>query len=389
MAAAHVLAAYFESLDPDGQLVPGADFRLICEHHEDWALVRHDLAEIVSAKHKEPAFGAFTTLHSLLTDGGLLHLFNRWMALQMTPHCTLVTTAGLGGDAIQLQTACEALASGADADHLGGILSSLSAAIRRCRSASGGGELEAPATLAAFLASLTLRLGEPRRDHIPHAAPSLYARPVAVRLGKQEAAEAIWQSVLVLVRERMRAAGSTIRGGLPNMAARADDPLEGRSLALTQVDVVARVAVRHAASFTVLPAPRPLNRMAVKMDEGRCSDNAIARAEMLRLGYRRLAGRRAGTPEEAARRMRLQRLLLRIVDECTDKVAVQDKPWGTSLWRAVEGELRLLEGSGGAFDLDSDTLLGGVCDLANSCKVWFSPRFDVRARLRALQGERQ
>jgi len=30
-------------------------------------------------------------------------------------------------------------------------------------------------------------------------------------------------------------------------------------------------------------------------------------------------------------------------------------------------------------------LLGGVADLANSCKVWFSESFDAKARVRELR----
>ena len=38
-----------------------------------------------------------------------------------------------------------------------------------------------------------------------------------------------------------------------------------------------------------------------------------------------------------------------------------------------------------AVGFDTDMLLGGVADLANQCKVWFSESFDAQARIRELR----
>jgi hypothetical protein len=96
MAAADGLALYRDALDDTGQLAVGFDGRIVCEHHEDWVAVQGDDAELVSGKHREQAYGAYTTVNQLVSEGGLGHLFGRWHVLYQKPTCRLVTTAGLG-----------------------------------------------------------------------------------------------------------------------------------------------------------------------------------------------------------------------------------------------------------------------------------------------------
>ena len=119
MAAADVFAAYLGCLDEHGVLRGDLTFEVICEHHEDWALSDGHGTEIVSGKHRETQVGAFTTVYSLLVEGGVLHLLDRWLALGRTPKCRLVTTAGVAGDARALMEAAEAFAIGKRAIHLG------------------------------------------------------------------------------------------------------------------------------------------------------------------------------------------------------------------------------------------------------------------------------
>jgi hypothetical protein len=105
MAAADGLGLYLNALD-GGRLRDDEDARIVCEHHEDWAAVSGADAELVSAKHREPSKGAFSTLNQLADAGGLAHLFGRWHVLGEMPSCRLVTTAGLApGQAQSLETA--------------------------------------------------------------------------------------------------------------------------------------------------------------------------------------------------------------------------------------------------------------------------------------------
>lgn len=111
MATADVLAAYLDCLDDAGLVIEGTMFEVLCEHHEDWALVKGHAAEIVSAKHRETQVGPLRSLRILLGEGGVLHLFDRWVALDGTPTCRLVTTAGVTGDVLSLMKAATAVSS--------------------------------------------------------------------------------------------------------------------------------------------------------------------------------------------------------------------------------------------------------------------------------------
>jgi hypothetical protein len=95
MASADALRLYLDALDDEGCVPVDSDCKIVCEWHEDWIAVQGGDAELVSAKHREPSYGAYTTINALVNDGGLAHMFTRWLALQEKATCRLVTTAGL------------------------------------------------------------------------------------------------------------------------------------------------------------------------------------------------------------------------------------------------------------------------------------------------------
>lgn len=66
MATADVLAAYLQHLDEAGLFSDSDTFRVICELHEDWALLEEDNVELVSAKHRETSVVRLATLRSFL-----------------------------------------------------------------------------------------------------------------------------------------------------------------------------------------------------------------------------------------------------------------------------------------------------------------------------------
>jgi hypothetical protein len=202
MAAADGLALYLDALD-DGKLRAGEDARIVCEHHEDWVVVRGDDAELVSAKHREPGYAIFTTAGQLADDGGLAHLFGRWHALGEWPSCRLVTTAGLApGPAQGLEKAATYLRDLRDAGHdppsAGSdhepAISGFARALRQhptdlpgsWQAATGGSAAaaagEQDAQVSRFLAALCIEHGKPSRAHVGHAAPSMYCAPVLERL---------------------------------------------------------------------------------------------------------------------------------------------------------------------------------------------------------------
>lgn len=187
----------------------------------------------------------------------------------------------------------------------------------------------------------------------------------------------------------MRASGRTASGALPTVLGvpLEDDPYASRSLTLADVDTAVRVALRNVAGYARLPRRVRTNRLAVKMAHGGCSDNTIERADTLRLQHQRYWRAAADTPTTKDRRRRLSNTLLQVVDEATQAVRTNDSEWGVAMWREVEARLCGIADSADSHGLDLFLLLGGVTDLSNSCKVWFTDRFDVGAEITRLTAE--
>lgn len=390
MATADILSLYFRVLN-GGQSIDDSNISLICEHHEDWALLIDGEVEIVSAKHRESSVAPFSTCKQLLGQGGVCHLFGRWVALGQTPRCRLVTSGGLKDTAASIKKVCAALRTDPDTQdaecaavisEIADEIQSLSSTKERTASRHNDG------TIRAFLIALRIHDGEPRRQHLPYMAAERFGRPVVELFSRPDAGDAVWQAVLDLVRLRMQAAGPSIGGALPVVVGEGhDQPLARRSLSLLDVHLAVRIAIRHAASYATLPRPVILNKMAVKMFRGGCSANAIVRAEALRLQYGQYWRALRGNPNAAERRVRLTNTLHRILDEATRHVHTSDEDWGGDLWSELGHRFVALEGKPEAHGLNADLLLGGVSDLANKCRAWYSENFDAAGELQRLVGD--
>jgi hypothetical protein len=391
MATADVLALYFESLDDGGNLVAGADFTVICEHHEDWAVITGGQSEIVSGKHREASVGPYGTFRQLLNDGGVLHLFNRWRSLQQTPMCRLVTSAGLRDDGAKTARACQRLRDDPDAQdpEVLAVVADLRTAIAALLAPNGTAPSPEPdAVIRAFMRSLRFQEGQARRDQVPDMAGERYGRPVAERLGQPQGGGAVWRAVLAIVRPRMRAGGPSTGGALPTvLGVEHDDLFARRTLTLSDIDTAARFAMANIAGYAPLRRIIKANRMAVKMTHGGCSDNAIQRADDLRLQYRQYWRGRRSNPNTSDQRRQLDNTLSRLIDETTHTVRADGVTWGAQLWRELGERFQSLEGQPEAQGLSADLLLGGVSDLANNCRAWYTDRFDAPARLRQLIAE--
>lgn len=391
MATADVLAAYFEALDDAGVLGDVA-FTIVCEHHEDWAIVQGNATEIVSGKHREASVGPFTSFRQVLAEGGLLHLFLRWEDLQQTPLCRLVTTGGLSDDGAKTSRACELLRSQRDSQHeqVVQVIDGLQKGIRKLTATNGSPGKEVSASvLRAFLAATRIDAGLPRRDQVPDLAGERFGRPVAERLGNPEAGNAVWHAALALIKPRMRAAGPSRGGLLPVvLGIPHDEPLSSRELSLADVDTAVRYAIANAAGYVALPRLIKANRMAVKMAEGGCSDNSIERADDLRIQFGQYWRARRGTPSLSDQRRAMNNVLSRVIDQATEEVRVDSARWGAALWRELDARLIAMEGHADVQGLNADLLLGGVSDLTNRCRAWYTDRFDAERMLQVLISQR-
>lgn len=385
VATADALSLYFKSLDDDGVLIPTADGSLICEHHEDWALVEGTASEIVSGKHREPSRGPYSSYRQLLDEGGVFHLYHRWVALGRGQSCRLATSGGLSNDGAKVTSACARLKQdpGENDSDLVEVISSVAHVLTEL----GATGTVTDADARSFLASLSIQDGLPRRDHLPDMAGRSFGLPVAERLGRPDAAEAVWQAVLGLVRMRMRAAGPSVGGALPTVLGTPhDDALAPRTLSLTDIDIAVRVGLSHVGGYAPLPRLVKANRMAIKMARGGCNDNSIERADDLRLQYRRVVRAMRSNPSTRDRNGLVTNTLLRAVDEATRSVRDDGGEWGDALWGELDRRFRAMEGTSDAHGLSSDLLLGGASELADRCKAWFTDRFDAQEELNRLKG---
>lgn len=406
MAAADGLSLYRALLDHGDDSQDQNDYRIICEYHEDWIVIQGDGAELVSAKHRDPSSGAYTTAKQLASDGGLAHLFVRWNALEEKPTCRLVTTAGLApGQPQGLERAAVAFRQQIQvnrpiiiADHDLPISALCGALQVHRQNLPEPWRSESPESLnlqkqhaARFLAALRIQHGEVRRSHIGYAAPSMYAKPVLEKLELDAPCDAIWEAVLNLFRVRMRAAGTLPTGALPVlMTYRADgsssqtDALERflavRTVTMSDIEVAIRMAASMPAGYCPLPPVKRASRMALKMARGGCFDNSIERAEQLRLDHQTYwSNRSGGDPAARAERERLRRTLLRISDNATVAAQSQRAVWGQDLWQELQKKVASLDSQEIPQGMDTELLLGGIGDLANRCQIWFSDAFDIDA----------
>jgi hypothetical protein len=138
----------------------------------------------------------------LLDEGGVLHLFDRWLALNRTPTCRLVTTAGVSGEALSLVEAAEAISSALDGgdgqyDEIVAKFGLAIAQVRHAKLDGSRGDMrpenlrESPETVIAFLSMFKVQDSQPSREYVGLMAPQAYVLPVARRHGCEEAAEAI------------------------------------------------------------------------------------------------------------------------------------------------------------------------------------------------------
>ena len=407
VAAADGLRMYLDALDAAGNLTRPENSRLICEHHEDWVALRNQDAELVSAKHPGLAFGAYTTPNSLADDGGVAHLFNRWLAMQEKPTCRLVTAAGVSGPAQKLvelaRTARDQRVAGeefAPDNEQEQLLTSFGRALlKHCPGLSerwtslDGRQPESIPTaehrqqIIRFLSVFTFQDSVPKK-YAAHAAPSMFAQPVLDRLRSSAPAGSVWEAVLAVFRIRMRAAGPAPTGGLPAVLsfplgsraptlAELEAGLTSRIVTLSDIDLAIRTAIANPSGFARLPRLVRTTRLAIKMEVGGCSDNTVERAEQLRADYvdywRDL---QMADPTARSRQQRLHRVLLRISDAATTQVKQQNVLWGVDLWWRLEADLDHQRSDLPA-DMDGDLALGGLCELSNRCRVWFSDSFDI------------
>ncbi|MDD7938677.1 hypothetical protein PHK61_09640 [Actinomycetospora lutea] len=401
-----------QQTDPAPTLMMSAR-SIICEHHEDYACVADDNVELVSVKHRENSQGAWTWT-ALIVDGGLAHLFARWRAFGEKFSCRIVTNAGLkSGDAASLHKACECLRHGMDDDE---SEAETGLCVQRvCILFLRNAELanlpdewriiptskirndttphpQLHASVEAFLALLVVDCSRPHRDDIAHVAPSKYVEPVLALLSLDNLSpRAGWTVVLDLFRARMKSRGPTRLGDLDRVLSIAMHESPGRAQArelrrrrVSIADV--EEALRHAASNPgAYEAPNErtaLTTLAIKLIKGGCSVTTVRVAEDLAGNWRALRRvRTADVPGASAKFSIAEHRLRTIASVAADDAmgeAQDGNGYGRAMWRLLTQRIRATDFALLEIDPEDDgAVLGGVCDLASRCVVWFGPEFNI------------
>lgn len=418
MAAADGLELYRQALGADRRLQDSESRRILCEYHEDWVALHGDAAELVSAKHRDPSADAYRTLNQLAHEGGLAHLFLRWRALQEKPTCRLATSGGLASGEVQefaatMRALREVRLSGQQIVINDEHRPSIEKFHSVIHANSGkhlpedwvkGSEGEVPLEdqrqqAARFISMLNIQCELTRRADIGFAAPTKCAKPVVEHLGFDVPWEAVWNVVYGLFFTRMKAAGprtnaiispvlAFANGSEPPTSADKERELASRIVTMQDIDLAVMTAVANPSAYGSLASPIRLSRAAVKMRKGSCSDNSIERGEQLRRDYQRYwRSRLSGDPTALAEREKLRWLLLRVSDR-SDTPEVRSKiKWGADFWIALQDALDDIPTEKLPSGMDPDLLLGGISELTNECKIWFSEVFDVAAEIDRIREE--
>ncbi|MFD7656804.1 hypothetical protein ACFV4N_22775 [Actinosynnema sp. NPDC059797] len=274
MAAADGLAIYRDSLTPEGMLPADLERSVLCEYHEDWVVISGQDAELVSAKHRDPEVGPWKTVNQLVDDGGLAHLFGRWVALEEKVHARLVTNASLAaGEPQRLHRTIAALRDpdGTDppATTDDTILQFVKALRRHWRdlpahwqdpetdhAAPPEVEKKQKAEVRTFLSVLDIDHGRYSRDVVDKLAPSEFVTPVLDWLGHRDTGpDKVWSAVRDLFTKASRHRKPIPSGSLPVVLTsimnrgrtperiRTEENLAARTVTLADIDAAIRTSI--------------------------------------------------------------------------------------------------------------------------------------------------
>ncbi|WP_127920927.1 hypothetical protein [Bifidobacterium xylocopae] len=164
--------------------------------------------------------------------------------------------------------------------------------------------------------------------------------------------------------------------------------LKPKRIDLYDLDTVVKQVVDNPEWYRSLPHRVKANRMAIKMARGGCNDNGIERADALRLKFNDWKRTHYSLPDYSDDLFVVSDLLQEAADELTDQAQNSTDPnqtWGAVFWKLLGEKCKELASAPEARGFDKRQLLGLASELAEECKIWFSPSFDADQELRRLQ----
>lgn len=375
---------------------PGFE-HLVCEVHADWLLEISPSNVLVSAKHRDPSQGPWSTVNQLVGAGGIGRLFELWCEHGPDIETKLVTNAPVVKELSALGDLLRASRRASDpkqllddeqfrslidsicrclAKHCSKLPSHLSTLVSNSHPVGNPIPDLVRTECVSFLARLTIEDARPQREFSMEAGPGLWAVGYLDRTGlSKDLAVPLWEATVRFVEQRMRGRGESHTSHHVGVVVSQTIDVSKRSISTSDLEQVAALVRNDKLAFAPAPALTRTTKLGVKMQAGGCLDVSIDRAEKLRLRYRRyLRAKREALLESDDGAQELE--LLALADAASHRVKHDTGALGADLWRKLD-ETSRSDAARGKTNLDSDLILGGFSDLTQRCFVWFSEPFDV------------
>lgn len=315
---------------------------VICEWHEDYVVTwAGQPRQLTSVKHLEGDQPRWT-LYGLLTDGGVKHLYERWVDTGERCKVRLQTNSGLRPD-------------------------------------SG----EGPGALAEACSTQDSKALD-RSEHVlwPAVFTDKYARPACAALDlPEEMSGRLYDCVAELV---ARAARSNRRSVVADLLRSADgygehvlDLLAAKLIDSQRVHAHIRTCLFPSKPSRPLEdADIPLAPILVqKLQKGGFGPTMVTRARHLRVTWeqqRRSLEHRLGNPNPLDS---VAANLYRLAERAELELEGYEEPYGRQLHEQLTPLVAEMSAAEGSILLDEDLLWGGIFALTHACKIWWSPEF--------------
>jgi hypothetical protein len=353
---------------------------VLYEWHEDHVVIFRDGSlELVSVKHREPSEGPWT-LRALCVDGGVAHLYLRWIALERGPRCRVVTNAGLrsgASQAAEFAAACHSRIEERIRPFAAGILGYL-----------GATDID---DVVAFGMGLSIEANVPGRSHIAASNIQDLIVPALDILHLNSRYPAAPYEAIVSGVER----ASRDRGQRVTLQSMADVGRLDTGTAMSGLigsRVVSRSAVRAAVIGAIRPGSMPLaptrsvarrTNLVQKLERGGVGPVTIRSAQRLRAVWSEFEARyRSDLPGSNLEIEDIRTRVLDLVSAAEDQVPRHGRtdPYGPELMTNIRQIVRVQSlGRAPAFPIEDRHLLGLVYQLTDECEVWWSETFELEA----------
>lgn len=353
---------------------------VVCEEHEDFVTFYEAAPpELVSVKHRDGSRGPWT-FAALCTDGGVEHLFTRWLSTGKRAGCRVMTNGSLKtgtGQARPLADACHSR----DADRIEPWVTKVAK------------QLEAESEdIREFLMVLSIEAGLPGKDHLGSVNITELVVPACetLKLDPSLAQGCYQRIVAAIARANRDAVGDPIDllevVGDPNRLdeeATHDRRLRRRRLDRDLIASLIFPPVTSVAQLELgadnLDAPAA-SRLRQKLEAGGLGPTVVDTAVELRASWYGFESSRrndlpGGDPFFDDLRLRVREL----AGLSESRVADPRHQYGPELHldlrktvstQALPPVMR--------FPIDDQLLQGLIFQLTDECKVWWSPKFELR-----------